>query len=123
MFRTEMAHCNTNRHPNILRLLGSFTEPGVKMCIVLELCPHGSLLKYIRTTRVTDADVANIACGVARGMDHLHARCRVLQRDLKASNILLDLNLTPKVRPVPWIWWVLRLFASPACLSFPLADR
>lgn len=96
-----MALCNMNMNPNILRLIGPFTGPFKKMCMVIELCPHGSLLDYMKTTHLTDADVAKIACGVARGMRHLHARCGVLQRDLKAANILLDVDLNPKVRSLP----------------------
>ena len=41
----------------------------------------------------------DIIAGIAKGLAYLHGGCgeKIIHRDIKSSNILLDENLTPKI--------------------------
>lgn len=60
------------------------------------------MVSYIDDRRREELDWAirfNIIDGIARGLVYLHrdSSSRVIHRDLKASNILLDEKMTPKI--------------------------
>ncbi|XP_030528339.1 receptor-like cytosolic serine/threonine-protein kinase RBK1 isoform X2 [Rhodamnia argentea] len=79
-------------HPNTARLIGFCIEGG--LYFVLRFSPNGSLASLLHgSTGIMDWTTRfKVAVGVAEGLQYLHHHCprRIIHRDIKASNILLD---------------------------------
>jgi len=90
------------QHRNIVNLLGCCKE-GSQMLVVYEYLPNGSLDKFLSDAeKRKDLDWQkryNIILGIARALRYLHedSQLRIVHRDIKASNILLDEKLNPKI--------------------------
>ncbi|XP_031268844.1 G-type lectin S-receptor-like serine/threonine-protein kinase At1g67520 [Pistacia vera] len=90
------------QHTNLVRLLGCSLQ-GEKRILVYEYMPNKSLDFFIfdshRKTLLNWKKRFNIIEGIAQGLIYLHkySRLRVIHRDLKASNILLDDQMNPKI--------------------------
>lgn len=54
---------------------------------------------HTRSTLLDWRNCIHIICGIARGLLYLHqdSRLRIIHRDLKVSNILLDESMNPKI--------------------------
>ncbi|KAH0852243.1 hypothetical protein HID58_094144 [Brassica napus] len=93
-FHAEIKTLGRLRHPNLVTLIG-YHASETEMFLVYNYLPGGNLEKFIqeRSTRAVDwRNLHKIALDIARALAYLHDQCvpRVLHRDVKPSNILLD---------------------------------
>ncbi|XP_061336849.1 G-type lectin S-receptor-like serine/threonine-protein kinase At4g27290 [Gastrolobium bilobum] len=101
-FKNEVILCAKLQHRNLVKVLGCYIEGEEKM-LVYEYMPNRSLdlflfdsthSKFLNWSKRFD-----ILNGIARGILYLHqdSRLRIIHRDLKVSNILLDHDMNPKI--------------------------
>uniref|UniRef100_A0A0D6QRZ0 Protein kinase domain-containing protein n=1 Tax=Araucaria cunninghamii TaxID=56994 RepID=A0A0D6QRZ0_ARACU len=100
-FLTEVKLISSVRHRNLVRLLGCCTH-GHERLLVYEFMANNSLHKHLFGDTETHLDWNtrfNITVGTARGLAYLHedSNVRIVHRDIKAGNILLDDKFHPKV--------------------------
>lgn len=100
-FRQEVAVLSRLRHPNIIAFLAACTVPP-DICIIEELAEGGSLHSKLHGPRgrrqscpLPLRDLLNIAADIAEAMAYLHPR--IVHRDLKSQNVLLDASGRAKV--------------------------
>ncbi|XP_022632425.1 probable LRR receptor-like serine/threonine-protein kinase RFK1 isoform X2 [Vigna radiata var. radiata] len=101
-FLNEIGLVSCLQHPNLVKLHGCCIE-GNQLMLVYEYMENNSLAQALFSSK----DQLNldwptrlrICIGIAKGLAFLHeeSRLKIVHRDIKATNVLLDGNLNPKI--------------------------
>ncbi|KAK9064246.1 hypothetical protein SSX86_015626 [Deinandra increscens subsp. villosa] len=102
-FLAEINSIANVRHPNLVELIGCCVE-GTHRILVYEFVENNSLDHALlgKKTKIPELDWerrSKICIGTANGLAYLHEELKphIVHRDIKASNILLDKDFTPKI--------------------------
>ncbi|KAL4554460.1 hypothetical protein LXL04_039290 [Taraxacum kok-saghyz] len=100
-FVAEIATISAVQHRNLVKLYGCCID-GEKRLLVYEYLENKSLDQAIfgsKKLSLTWSTRFEICMGIARGLAYLHeeSRIRIIHRDVKASNVLLDSYMNPKI--------------------------
>ncbi|XP_076919876.1 receptor-like protein kinase HERK 1 [Bidens hawaiensis] len=99
-FWKEIMALSFYKHKNIISLLGYCDVDGEKI-LVYEYASKKSLDSYLSIDSLTWVQRLKICVGAAHGLAYLHTpgetKLRMLHRNIKSSNILLDNNWNAKI--------------------------
>eukprot|EP00253_Pinus_taeda_P024024 PITA_24024 len=102
-FMNEVDLLSRIHHRNLVSLLG-YCNQSKEVMLVYEYMPGGSLRDHIYGPRARHSNLnwrtrLKIALDAAQGLEYLHVGCaqKIIHRDIKTANILLDNNFNGKV--------------------------
>ncbi|KAL6522666.1 hypothetical protein OROHE_016513 [Orobanche hederae] len=116
-FKQEVAVWHKLDHPNVTRFVGASmgtsqlkipsknpsegftTLPSRACCVLVEFLPGGTLKNFLyknRKKKLAFKIVIQLALDLSRGLSYLHSK-KIVHRDVKAENMLLDSNRTLKI--------------------------
>nr|PNR62499.1 hypothetical protein PHYPA_000923 [Physcomitrium patens] len=96
-FQQEVFIMRKVRHKNIVQFIGACTKPP-NLCIVTEYMSGGSVYDYLHQQKAVlrIPMLLRVAIDVSKAMNYLHQN-KIIHRDLKAANLLMDENEVVKV--------------------------
>ncbi|CAN6441687.1 unnamed protein product [Victoria cruziana] len=100
-FHAEVEIISRVHHKHLVSLVG-YCISGTQRLLVYEFVPNNTLEFHLHGRSQPTMDWSTrlkIALGAARGLAYLHEDChpRIIHRDIKAANILLDFKFEAKV--------------------------
>lgn len=94
--RREICFLSQLHHTYLVDFIGFNNDPGEQLWIITKFYEKGSLLHANLNRRLNPFQKTKIAFQIAEGMNYLHSK-RVIHRDLKTDNIMLDNDFNPKI--------------------------
>ncbi|KAJ9183029.1 hypothetical protein P3X46_006948 [Hevea brasiliensis] len=102
-FVNEIGMISALQHPNLVRLYGCCIE-GNQLLLVYEYMENNSLARALFAHEDQRLELdwptrKKILLGIAKGLAYLHeeSRLKIVHRDIKATNVLLDKDLNAKI--------------------------
>ncbi|XVF25583.1 hypothetical protein REPUB_Repub13aG0224500 [Reevesia pubescens] len=102
-FMNEIGMISCLQHPNLVKLYGCCIE-GDQLLLVYEYLENNSLSRALFGPEYSQMKLDwptrhKICTGIARGLAFLHeeSRLKIVHRDIKGTNVLLDRDLNPKI--------------------------
>ncbi|KAL3849317.1 hypothetical protein ACJIZ3_011199 [Penstemon smallii] len=102
-FINEIGMISALQHPHLVKLYGCCIE-GNQLLLIYEYLENNSLARALFGPEEHQLNMdwptrRKICIGIARGLAYLHeeSRIKIVHRDIKATNVLLDKNLAPKI--------------------------
>ncbi|KAK4484658.1 hypothetical protein RD792_007247 [Penstemon davidsonii] len=102
-FVNEIGMVSALQHPNLVKLFGCCIE-GNQLLLIYEYMENNSLARALFGTEEQKLNLnwptrKKICLGIAKGLAFLHeeSRLKIVHRDIKATNILLDKDLNAKI--------------------------
>lgn len=91
-FEKEVQELSTHPHPNFVQMLGASVD-GPTLCLVMKYMKGGSVRAQLaRQPPLSWRQRLAVAVGAVRGLVYLHSTLNKVHRDVKPSNILVDLG-------------------------------
>lgn len=96
-FGREISLMTKLKHPRILQFCGACIFNNTELAIVMDYLEGGSLYRLlISNNSLSDLEIYHIALDITSGIAYLHEQ-KVIHRDLKTRNVLLDNQRRAKV--------------------------
>ncbi|XP_028059436.1 probable leucine-rich repeat receptor-like serine/threonine-protein kinase At3g14840 [Camellia sinensis] len=102
-FVNEIGMISALQHPHLVKLYGCCIE-GNELLLIYEYMENNSLARALFSPDEFQLNLDwptryKICIGIAKGLAFLHgeSRIKIVHRDIKSTNVLLDKNLNPKI--------------------------
>ncbi|KAL1165698.1 hypothetical protein V6Z11_A06G146200 [Gossypium hirsutum] len=102
-FMNEIGMVSCSQHPNLVKLYGCCIE-GNQLLLVYEYLENNCLSRALFGPENSKINLEwptrhKICTGIAKGLAFLHeeSRLKIVHRDIKGTNVLLDRDLNPKI--------------------------